>query len=158
MPAVRLLLAALATIVLAACEGQAPFQPATTRSLAREAEELAAALEAGRPCEAASLAEKLQASAERAVADGAVPAEVGPDLVRVIRRLRDATDCPTPTPSPTPASGDQEDEDGEAETDSDEGAGGGDAEGSEEEDDRPGGGPPDDVPPDVPPGLRGRGR
>lgn len=148
MRAIRSLAAVLLATTVAACGGEASFEPATTRSLARRAENLAAALEAGRPCAAASLADELEASVEEAVSAGAVPAEVGPDLIRVTRRLRDGTACPEPTPSATPAGGDQdggEDTEGEDEE-----------EDEEEEDDRPGGGPPDEVPPDVPPGQRRR--
>jgi hypothetical protein len=106
------LLAALACgLALAACGGEADsgdepaapgLPPALAESLAAQSEQIAETFEGGDECSAASQADELVASVERAIAAGNVPADLRAELRETATELQNEINCPEPPPEEEP--------------------------------------------------------
>lgn len=96
-----------------ACSGCASdgFAPALSADLAGQAEAIAARLEAGDTCRAATAVKGLRAEADAAVRDGAVPASLADGLDRRITEL-EAVRCVPPPVAVEPARDEDDDKDG----------------------------------------------
>lgn len=96
-----------------ACSGCASdgFAPALSADLSGQAEAIAARLEAGDTCRAATAVKELRAEADAAVRDGAVPISLAEGLDRRITEL-EAVRC-VPPPTVAPARDEDDDEDRE---------------------------------------------
>jgi hypothetical protein len=98
-----LLAAAACAVLLSACGGGAEPPPeqeaiprAVAENLARQADAVAERFEAGATCEAAQLADELQASTIDAVNAGDIPADFQEELQATANELVNEINCPAP--------------------------------------------------------------
>jgi hypothetical protein len=102
----RVVAVACACLLLAACGGtttkQASIQRATAIQLAGQSEAVAAALQRGDTCAAASKVRTLRLQVANAIASGAIPQSLAASARSASSRLADRIAC-TPPPAPPPA-------------------------------------------------------
>jgi hypothetical protein len=101
----RILAIAFACLLLAACGGtakQASIKQPAAQRLADESDGVAAALQAGDPCLAATRAKALRSQVEAAISAGSIPVRLATDARAASTRLVSTITC-TPAPSPPAA-------------------------------------------------------
>jgi hypothetical protein len=103
----RVVAVGCACLLLGACGGtttkQSSIQPATANRLASESEAVAAALERGDSCAAASKAKTLHLHVANAIASGSIPQRLAASARSASSRLADRIACTRPPPPPPAA-------------------------------------------------------
>jgi hypothetical protein len=105
----RLTAVACLSLLLAACGGttkQSSIRPATASRLASQSQAVAAALQRGDSCGAATQAQALQRRVAVAIASGAIPSSLAAPARTASTHLASSIVCtpPPPPPAPGPAS------------------------------------------------------
>jgi len=107
MARLRVAVVACACLLLAACGGtttkQASIRRSTAIQLAGQSEAVAAALQRGDSCAAASKAKALRLRVASAIASGSIPQSLAASARSASSRLADRIAC-TPPPAPPPTS------------------------------------------------------